>query len=52
MTKKKKKKKRKIIIRYSLHRLVWDVDRKEYNRKVWYIDQIRKLYDFENRNNI
>jgi len=51
-SKKKKKKKRTIIIRNSLHRLTWDDDRKEYNKKAWYVEQIRRLYDFENRMNI
>ncbi|MFX1310683.1 MAG: hypothetical protein ACFE8C_13355 [Promethearchaeota archaeon] len=51
--KKNKKKKRKIIIiGDSLHRLTWDNDRKEYNHLAWYVEHIRRLYDFENKFNV
>jgi len=50
--KNKKEKKKIIIIRNSLHRLTWDKDRKEYNKKAWYVEHIRRLYDFENKMNI
>ncbi|MFW9829014.1 MAG: hypothetical protein ACFFEY_15660 [Candidatus Thorarchaeota archaeon] len=52
MPKKKKKQIGKIIVTKSLYGLVWDPDRKEYNRLSWYVEHIRRLYDFENRNNI